>query len=63
MTAIALDVELELEVATLTMWDRTDGAIDPLADCARAWCDDSAGPTLVVGGFCECCGARDHDDI
>ena len=35
--------------------------VDVYADCVRVWCTFFAGPALVVDGFCECCGARDHD--
>lgn len=35
--------------------------VDVYADCARAWCSFAGGPARVLDGFCECCGARDHD--
>lgn len=64
MTAIALDVDLEAEVAAWTTRDQAaDDTIDPLADCARVWCDDSGRSAVAVGGFCECCGAHDHHDM
>ncbi|GAA1635291.1 hypothetical protein [Georgenia ruanii] len=66
MTAIALEVDLEMEQA----WGLADlagavaeDAIDPSADPNRVWCEFSRGPAIVVGGFCEHCGARDHDDL
>jgi hypothetical protein len=68
MTAIALERELDVEVEAT--WDGTADVADPLADpadpladCVRVWCDYSAGPARVVGGFCDHCGARAHDDL
>ncbi len=60
MTAIALEVDLEQLEAELP---QSDTDLDPTADCARVWCDFSAGPALVVGGFCEHCGSRGHDGL
>jgi hypothetical protein len=54
MAAITLEVDLA--------WTQDD-TIDPTVDSARVWCDYSAGAARVVGGFCEHCGARDHDDL
>lgn len=66
MTAITLEADLEREQA----WGRADIApgmpddgVDPTSDPNRVWCDFSRGPAVVVGGFCEHCGARDHDDL
>ncbi|WP_127125158.1 hypothetical protein [Georgenia sp. SYP-B2076] len=65
MTAITLEAEARLE--TEALWAVAEsartGSIDALADCARVWCTSSPGPARVVGGFCEHCGARDHDDL
>ena len=38
-----------------------DAEVDVHADCARVWCSFSGGPARVLDGFCECCGACDHD--
>ncbi|KAE8765300.1 hypothetical protein [Georgenia thermotolerans] len=65
MTAIALEVDLEMEQA----WGLADVAegmaddVDPAADPDRVWCDFSRGPAIVVAGFCEHCGAVGHDDL
>ena len=35
--------------------------IDVYADSVIVWCTDGTGPAQLVDGFCDCCGARDHD--
>lgn len=39
----------------------TDLDTDPAVEAVRVWCTDGDVAARVVGGFCECCGARDHD--
>ena len=66
MTAIAFEMDLEVEQAWRQAEDPgggADDALDPAADPNRVWCDFSRGPAIVLGGFCEHCGARDHDDL
>lgn len=31
------------------------------AEDVRVWCTEIGTAAAVVGGFCECCGARGHD--
>lgn len=40
---------------------REEAEVDAYADCARVWCSFAGGPARVLDGFCECCGAREHD--
>lgn len=34
---------------------------DHADDDVRVWCTGSGVAAAVVGGFCACCGAHDHD--
>ncbi|UNX55847.1 hypothetical protein MF406_06330 [Georgenia sp. TF02-10] len=63
MTTMDLDLELELALAPGRGADSGPDVddIDPYADPLRAWCPSSDGPALVLDGFCEHCGACDHD--
>jgi hypothetical protein len=40
---------------------REGAEVDAYADCPRVWCSFAGGPARVLDGFCECCGACDHD--
>ncbi|PFG39454.1 hypothetical protein ATJ97_1960 [Georgenia soli] len=37
--------------------------VDIYADCVKVWCTDCDGPAQLMDGFCDSCGARDHDHL
>ncbi|MHB1065214.1 MAG: hypothetical protein ACYC1Z_12130 [Georgenia sp.] len=43
-------------MAVITTEVDTEGVEGP-----RVWCTETRMSTRLIGGFCECCGARDHD--
>ncbi|WP_418607676.1 hypothetical protein [Georgenia sp. SUBG003] len=49
-----------MAVATMT---EIEPDVDVFADCVKVWCEDCDGPALLLDGFCETCGARDHDAL